>query len=180
VAGEPNPLTILLLWHRDEADDWRHDQATFNLRPGCCSRLAWLWTQHKPRRSYTIQFLSNAILELLELLNISSALIGQGSSLETTIAQALALEQDCLAKRSGAARQHLGETEAKATLLLFMLPGWENGPHPFAKNPHAYETLRPYYRNLDSLSEEEQQFLYLRQPAGVGRWPALCLSFHAA
>jgi pimeloyl-ACP methyl ester carboxylesterase len=49
-------------------------------------------------------------------------------------------------------------------LLLFMLPGVGEWFYTrLRRNPStAYETLRPYYHDLDSLSQDDQQFLFQR------------------
>jgi pimeloyl-ACP methyl ester carboxylesterase len=167
VAGEPKPLTILLLHGLgDEADSWRHLIAPLsNYGQVVAPDLPGFGRSEKPRRKYTIQFLLETILELVELLDVSSALV-VGSSLGATIAQTLALEQPAWVKGIVLIDGTL-VTQAQQlnpTLLAFMLPGvGEWAYNRLRKDPEAaFETLRPYYRNLNGLPLEEQQFLFLR------------------
>jgi len=167
VAGELKPPAIVLLHGLgDEADSWRHliePLSTYGLV--VAPDLPGFGRSEKPHRSYTIQFLCDAILELLELLDISRAII-VGNSLGATIAQTIALEtpgwlQGVVVIDGSLMNQ---AQRLKPTLLMFLLPGLGEWLYTrLRKDPQAaYETLRPYYCNLDSLSEEEQQFLFQR------------------
>lgn len=167
VAGEPKPLTILLLHGLgDEADSWRHLIVPLSTYGQVVAPdLPGFGRSEKPRRSYTIRFLMDAILELVELLNVSSALV-VGNSLGATIAQILALEQPAWLKGVVLIDGTLVNQAQRInpTLLLFMLPGLGEWAYTrLRKDPQAaFETLRPYYRHLESLPQEEQQFLFLR------------------
>ena len=167
VAGEPKLLTILLVHGLgDEADSWRHLIEPLSAYGQVVAPdLPGFGRSDKPRRSYTIHFLCDAIKELLEQLEASSVLI-VGNSLGGTIAQTLSLEQPAWLKGVVLIDGTLVNQPQRLnpTLLMFMLPGLGEWAYTrLRKNPQAaYDTLRPYYRDLESLSQEERQFLYLR------------------
>ena len=167
VAGEPKPLAIVLLHGLgDEADSWRHliePLSAYGLV--VAPDLPGFGRSEKPHRNYTIQFLCDAILELVEILQVTHALI-IGSSLGATIAHTIALERPAWLKGlvliDGSLVNQAGQLNP--VLLLYLLPGVGEWLYTRLRgNPHAaYDTLRPYYRDLDNLPAEEQQFLFLR------------------
>lgn len=167
VAGHPKPPMIVLLHGLgDEADSWRHLIKPLSAYGQVVAPdLPGFGRSDKPHRSYTIHFLTDAIIELLERLAVSGALM-VGSSLGATIAQSIALEKPSWLKGVVLIDGTLLNQAQKLNprLFLFMMPGVGEWFYTrLRKDPQAaYETLRPYYRDLDSLSEEERQFLFLR------------------
>jgi pimeloyl-ACP methyl ester carboxylesterase len=167
VAGEPAPSTIVLLHGLgDEADSWRHLIEPLSAYGQVVAPdLPGFGRSDKPRRNYTIAFLCDAVVELLAQLGISNTIL-VGSSLGAMVAQTLALMQPAWLKGlvliDGTL---LNQSQGiNPMLLLFMLPGVGEWYYTrLRKNPlAAYETLRPYYRELDGLSPEEQRFLFQR------------------
>lgn len=167
IAGEPKPLKIVLLHGLgDEADSWRHLIEPLSAYGQIVAPdLPGFGRSDKPRRNYTIAFLNDAIVELLGLLDVSSAII-VGNSLGATIAQSLALEQPSWLKGVVLIDGTLVNKAKRINplLLLLMLPGVGEWYYTrLRKNPQAaYETLRPYYCDLDALPQDERQFLFQR------------------
>jgi pimeloyl-ACP methyl ester carboxylesterase len=167
IAGEPKLLKIVLLHGLgDEADSWRHLIEPLSAYGQIVAPdLPGFGRSDKPRRNYTIAFLNDAIVELLGLLDVSSAII-VGNSLGATIAQSLALEQPSWLKGVVLIDGTLVNKAKRINplLLLLMLPGVGEWYYTrLRKNPQsAYETLRPYYCDLDALPQEERQFLFQR------------------
>jgi pimeloyl-ACP methyl ester carboxylesterase len=167
VAGEPKPLTIVLLHGLgDEADSWRHLIVPLSAYGQVVAPdLPGFGRSEKPHRKYTIRFLAGAINELLELLDVSDVVM-IGSSLGATIAHTIALERPAWLKGlvliDGGLVNQAGRLNP--VLLFYLLPGVGEWLYTRLRgNPQAaYKTLRPYYRDLDSLPAEEQRFLFLR------------------
>ena len=167
IAGEPTPLTCVLLHGLgDEADSWRH-----LIRPLAAygqvvaPDLPGFGRSDKTRRKYTLPFLQEVVVDLLEQLGVSSVVI-LGSSLGAVVAQSLAFEQPVWLKGlvliDGALLNRSQRLDPG--LLLSMLPGLGEWIYTrLRKDPQAaYDTLRPYYAHLENLPQAEQQFLYQR------------------
>ena len=167
VAGEPARRTFVLLHGLgDEADSWRYlIEPLSNYGQVVAPDLPGFGRSDKPHRKYTLQFLRDAVVELVEQLAVSNIFI-IGNSLGAVIAQTLALEQPAWLKGVVLIDGTLVNRAQRLspTLLLFLLPGVGEWLYDrLRKNPQAaYETLRPYYLDLDSLPEEERRFLFQR------------------
>jgi pimeloyl-ACP methyl ester carboxylesterase len=167
VSGEPKPVTMVLLHGLgDEADTWRHLIGPLSTYAQVVAPdLPGFGRSDKPRRKYTAHFLCDAISELVEQLGISNAIV-VGSSMGAVLAQNLALGGPAWLKGlvliDGTLLNQAQRIDP--TLLLFMLPGWGEWLYTrLRKDPQAaYESLRTYYANLDSLPREEQRFLFQR------------------
>lgn len=164
-----HPTHSLLFVHGlgDEADSWRHV-----LRPLAqharviAFDLPGFGRSAKPDLAYTIPFYAQVVKELAQVLELQSTIL-VGSSLGAAIGQALALEErpawlKGLALADGALLT-TGQ-RLNPALLLFLLPGLGEWLYNrLRKDPQAaYETLRPYYADLDALPEADRQFLYQR------------------
>jgi pimeloyl-ACP methyl ester carboxylesterase len=167
VGGEPTSTTMLMLHGLgDDADSWRHLIGPLST----CGQviapdLPGFGRSDKPRRKYSAPFLRDVILEMREQVGISSAII-IGSSLGAVVAQTLALEEPAWLKGlvliDGVL---LNQTQRiDPNLLLFMLPVCGEWLYTRLRNDPqaAYETLRIYYASLESLPQEEQEFLFRR------------------
>jgi pimeloyl-ACP methyl ester carboxylesterase len=163
----------LLLIHglADEADTWRHlipalSEGHRVLAPD----LPGFGRSDKPRRAYTVSFFQETMLELSDVLEVQKATL-VGHSLGAIIAQSIALEHPervkrlvliggslvAVPRRAGGRRLDLGT-------LLFLIPVLGEWLYSrLRKDPEAaYETLRPYYGDLDRLPEADRRFLYQR------------------
>ncbi len=165
--GEDPQLTLLLVHGLgDEADTWRHV-----LRPLAQSArvvaldLPGFGRSAKPDIAYTISLYSRVIQELVQVLDIPRAVL-VGSSLGAAICQSIALEEPAWLKGLALVDGGLLTTGQRLNLgmLLFLVPGLGEWLYTrLRKNPQAaYETLRPYYVNLERLSPADRQFLYQR------------------
>lgn len=167
VAGEPAPLVFVLLHGLgDEADSWRHlIEPLAAYGQVVAPDLPGFGRSAKPRRKYSLPFLQGVVVELLEQLHVTSAIL-VGSSLGAVVAQSMALEKPAwlrgLVLIDGALLSRSQRIDPG--LLLFMLPGLGEWLYTrLRKDPQAaYDTLQPYYANLDGLPQAEQEFLYQR------------------
>lgn len=172
-AGEPyNPAMVLLHGLGDEADTWRHiieplAENWYVIAPD----LPGFGRSAKPDVHYTLSFLNGAILGLLQALNIQSPVLA-GSSLGGMLAHSIALQQPeqvrGLVLVDGALLARVQPLSVH--LLLFLAPGLGEWLYTrLRKNPQAaYETLRPYYANLDELPQADRDFLYQHVIQRVG------------
>lgn len=165
--GPAEGATILMVHGLgDEADTWRY------LAPELAAAhrilapdLPGFGRSSRPSRSLSPPFLTSVLLELLETLDVGPALL-VGSSLGGLLCQQIALERP--EKTSGlvlldgtvvASRQALNPR-----LLLFMIPGVGEWMYTrLRRDPAAaYDTLRPYYADLEGLAQADADFLFKR------------------
>jgi pimeloyl-ACP methyl ester carboxylesterase len=174
-AGEDNPKSIVLLHGLgDEADTWRRliEPLSQNCRviapdlPGF-GRSAWLQADQsvQTRQFYQMSSFSAALLEMLEELSIPQA-VWVGHSFGAMLAHAIALEHP--EKVAGLVLVDGGLMTSTPRLelgiLLYMLPGLGEWLYNrLRKDPQAaFESLLPYYANLEAFSQEERDFLFRR------------------
>jgi len=162
-AGE----TVLLVHGLgDEADSWRYllpELAAY------CRVLAvdlpGFGRSGRPSKSLSAPYLVSVLLELLDRLNISSATL-VGSSLGGLLCQQITLTHPQRASGLVLLDGTLVATDQALSLrlLLFMIPGLGELLYTrLRRDPQAaYETLRPYYSDLDSLPEVDRDFLFQR------------------
>ena len=162
-AGSPDsPAMILLHGLGDEADTWRRViaplSASFRV---IAPDLPGFGRSSLPSRRLSPPFLAGVVRELVDQLGIRSA-TWVGSSLGATIAQVGAISRP-----DGVARLVLVDGGIRArppfspALLGMLVPG--AGERRYRAYQHdlgaAYESLRPYYANLDRLPSTEKEFL---------------------
>lgn len=166
-TGPARGTTVLLVHGLgDEADSWRY------LLPALATGhrvlapdLPGFGRSGRPRRSLSPPFLLTVLLELLERLDVPSALL-MGSSLGGLLCQQIALNHP----RRAAGLVLLDGTllatgqALNLNLLLFMIPGLGELLYTrLRRDPAAaYDTLRPYYADLDAMPEADRDFLYRR------------------
>jgi pimeloyl-ACP methyl ester carboxylesterase len=150
----------------DEADTWRH--VLPSLAAGCrclAPDLPGFGRSDKPDRSYTIPFFVSTLLELLDSLSISQAVI-VGHSTGAIIAHQIALTHPERVQRLVLIGGSLVSKSQPITagLLLFMIPGLGEWTYNrLRKNPQAaYQTLQAYYYHLEDLPQADRDFLYQR------------------
>lgn len=168
------PAMILIHGLGDEADTWQH------IIPALAERyrviavdLPGFGRSEQTRRSYTTGFFANIIAGMFAELNIDKAIV-VGSSMGAMVAQRLAMARPDLVKQlvliGGGISQ--GKQAMNLGTLLFLIPGVGEIFYSTlrASQDKAYETLRPYYYQLDKLPEAQRQFLRERVWARV--WSA--------
>lgn len=173
-AGAPDaPALLLLHGLGDEADTWRHVLPTLAQHYHVIAPdLPGFGRSDRPHRAYTQPFFARCIKDLMTALGIDQATIA-GHSMGAAIAQRLALVRPELIKRLiliSAALPVAADPQAidnvprgrpSSRTLWFLVPGAGEIVYNNLRRSQeaAYETLRPYYANIDALSPEDQTFL---------------------
>ena len=150
----------------DEADTWRHVLPLISADHRCLAPdLPGFGRSDKPDRSYTIPFFVNTMLELLDSLSISQAVV-VGHSTGAIIAHQIALMHPERVKRLVLIGGSLVSKSQPINLglLLFLIPGLgEWSYNRLKKDPQAaYQTLAPYYYDLENLPQADRDFLFQR------------------
>jgi pimeloyl-ACP methyl ester carboxylesterase len=166
-SGPAQGATVLLVHGLgDEADSWRYLLPVLTgghrvLAPD----LPGFGRSGRPRRALSAPFLVSVLLELLERLDASPVLL-IGSSLGGLLCQQIALNQpDRVAGLVLLDGTLLATGQAlNLNLLLFMIPGLGELLYTrLRRDPDAaYDTLRPYYADLDVMPKADRDFLYRR------------------
>jgi pimeloyl-ACP methyl ester carboxylesterase len=161
-----SPAVVLIHGLGDESDSWRHVVEPLSARYRVVAAdLPGFGRSDKPRRAYTVPFLRNTMLALMDALSIPSATL-IGNSLGAMIAQSIALEH----RERVRGLVLIGGTLLAGTqplnlpMMLFLLPGLGEWLYTrLRKDPQAaFETLRGYYANLDELPEADRDFMFQR------------------
>ena len=167
-AGEEEyPVIMLIHGLGDEADTWRHIiEPLSNQWRVIAPDLPGFGRSDKPSLNYSLSFTTQALLELTEILEINKP-VWMGNSLGAILSQAIALQSpeyvQSLVLVDGSILQG-DHQKVNLTQILFLLPGVGRWLYNrLRKDPRAaYESLRPYYHNLEALPEEDKEFLYER------------------
>ena len=164
-AGSQTPI-LLLHGLGDEADTWRHVLPALAADGRCLAPdLPGFGRSDKPDRSYTIPFFVSTLLDLLDYLSISQAVV-VGHSAGGMIAHQLALTHPERVKRLVLISGSLVSKSQPINLglLFFMIPGLGEWTYSrLRKDPQAaYQTLESYYYRLQDLPQAERDFLYQR------------------
>ncbi len=160
-APPQDPTFVLIHGLGDEADSWRK---VFPLLSGRGRVLALdlpgFGRSEHPRRAYTLNFFADTVVALLESLQVPQAIL-VGNSMGAAVALRVALRRADLVARlvlldGPPVRSKLGKVQ-----LMFLIPGQgEKIYNSFRSSQEmAFESLRPYYANLDALPPEDRQFL---------------------
>jgi pimeloyl-ACP methyl ester carboxylesterase len=166
-VGEPESSAMMLIHGLgDEADSWRHVIEPLSARFRIVALdLPGFGRSDKPRRAYSVPFLCDTVLALMDALSIAGATL-VGNSLGAVIAQSIALERPervrGLVLIGG---MLLTRTQPlNLAMLSFLLPGVGEWLYTrLRKDPQAaFETLRGYYADLDGLPEADRSFLFQR------------------
>jgi len=166
-AGEPAAAPVVLVHGLgDEADTWRYTLPKLSeTRRVIALDLPGFGRSARPERSYTIDFFQETLLEMLDTLAIQSAML-VGHSLGAVIVQSFALgapeRVTSLALIDGGLLARSQKLDLAT--MAFIVPGLGEWLYTrLRKDPQtAYQTLKPYYRNLEALPEEERAFLFQR------------------
>jgi pimeloyl-ACP methyl ester carboxylesterase len=166
-AGDPqSPAVLLIHGLGDEADTWRKllpalSETAHVIAPD----LPGFGRSDKPRRSYTIEFFLQAILELTQTLPAAPMTL-VGHSLGAMLSQAFALKYPERVSRLVLLAGGLAASVSKIDIrtLAFLVPGLGEWMYNrLRKDPiSAYRSLLPYYSDFESLPQMERDFLYQR------------------
>lgn len=164
-AADKPPL-LLLHGLGDEADTWRHVFAPLAERYHVIAPdLPGFGRSDKPRRTYTLAFLRDTVVELLEAVGFDTTEL-VGHSLGAAIAQLVALEQPARVRELILVSGSLTTRARKLNpvILQMALPFLgERMYNALRADPQAaYESLRPFYGDLEALPEADRKFLYQR------------------
>lgn len=167
------PATPLILIHGlgDEADTWRRVLPTLAARRRVIALdLPGFGRSEAPRGAHSLTTMARTVAELALGLGISQATL-VGSSFGGMVAQRLALARPQQVNRLVLIGGHLPIAGGKLPerLMLMLIPG--AGEYLYQQlrysQSEAYNTLKPYYYNLDELPASEQEFLRRRVWARV-------------
>ena len=163
VGGNGGSPIVLVHGLGDEADTWRRLFPTLaEERTTVAFDLPGFGRSDKPRRYYTLAFFARTLQQLLAALGVKKATL-VGHSLGAAIVQRLTIAHPELVERLVLIDGCLPFTQRlpAAPLWAFLTPGiGELGYTSLRRSQdEAYATLRPFYRDLDALSEEDRTFL---------------------
>lgn len=161
VGQDQDPTFLLIHGLGDEADSWRK---VFPLLMGrgrvVALDLPGFGRSDHPRRAYTLNFFADTVAALLEGLNIRQAVL-VGSSMGAAVALRVALRRADLVERLVLVDGPPVRGRLNKIQLMFLIPGQgEKLYNSFRTSQEAaYESLQPYYANLEALPPEDRQFL---------------------
>lgn len=164
-ASEKPPL-VLIHGLGDEADTWRHVFAPLSERYRVVALdLPGFGRSEKPNRAYALNFLRDTVVDLLDTLKLNPATL-MGSSLGAVIAQAVALAHPARVRELILLDGTLTSRAQKVSPVILQMALPFMGERMYSglrgQPQAAYDSLRPYYSNLDALPEADRQFLYQR------------------
>jgi pimeloyl-ACP methyl ester carboxylesterase len=164
-AGGATPM-LLIHGLADEADTWRHVIVPLSAnRRVVAFDLPGFGRSDKPKRSHTIPFFQNVVIELLDALSIQRAIL-IGHSLGAVLAHSIALNYPERVERLILIDGSLVARSQKLDLatMLFLVPGLGEWLYTrLRRDPQAaYQTLEPYYSHLNELPEADRAFLFQR------------------
>lgn len=160
--------TPLLLVHGlgDEADTWRHVLPALAARRRVLAvDLPGFGRSDKPDAPYSVPWYAGVLLDLLDTLAIDRVVLA-GHSLGAVTSHWLVLEQPARIDRLALLDGGLVAAPRKLDLptMLFLAPGIGEWLYTrLRKDPQAaYDSLRPYYADLDALPEADRALLFER------------------
>jgi pimeloyl-ACP methyl ester carboxylesterase len=160
------PSALLLHGLGDEADTWRHIieplSASFRV---IAPDLPGFGRSDGPASGYTVPFFCQALLELMQALELSKTTL-IGHSLGGLISHAITLDHPQLVAGLVLVSGSLVSRSQRLNLLslLFMVPGLGEWMYNHLRmDPQvAYASLEPYYHDLEGLPPRDRDFLYKR------------------
>ena len=166
-AGRPDaPAAVLVHGLGDEADTWRFVfPDLLPKRHTVAFDLPGFGRSDKPADSYTLEFFRDVLLELMDILEIPHATL-VGHSLGALVVQLAALSAYTRVERlvliDGSLASRKQRLDLKTT--AYLVPGLGEWMYNrLRRDPQAaYQSLAPYYSNLEALPAEERAFLYQR------------------
>lgn len=160
------PPLVLVHGLADEADTWRYLIPPLSAHHRVVAPdLPGFGRSDHPDRAYTLPFFQETVVELLEELELAPVTL-VGHSLGGMISQSVALAHPARLQRlvliGGSLVVHSRRVDLAT--LRFLVPGLgEWLYYRLRKDPEAaYQSLRPYYGDLDGLPEADREFLFER------------------
>jgi pimeloyl-ACP methyl ester carboxylesterase len=166
LADDSLPPILLVHGLGDDADTWRYVFVPLAAgRRVIALDLPGFARSDPAPGAYRLPLTKGFLLDLLDVLDIPRATL-VGHSLGAMLCQYLSFENPERVERlivlSGSVVSRFQKVDR--ALLLYLLPvigEWQY--NHLRKDPQkAYETLRPYYADLDSLPQSEREFLFER------------------
>jgi pimeloyl-ACP methyl ester carboxylesterase len=160
-APAQDPTFLLIHGLGDDADSWRK---VFPILMGrgrvVALDLPGFGRSDHPRRAYTLNFFADTVAALLEGLRVSQATL-VGNSIGAAVALRLTQRRADLVERLVLVDGPPLRSKLSRVQLMLLLPGQgEKLYNGFRSSQEAaFESLRPYYANLDALPPEDRQFL---------------------
>ncbi len=163
------PAIVLIHGLQDEADTWRHVfEPLARSHRVVALDLPGFGRSDKARRRYSVPFYVQVVLALMDALKIGHAWL-VGSSLGAMIAETIALTYPARVSRLVlvGGTIHIVERPAAAPSNVFQLLRLPANDRRYfeelRRSPQAaYDSLRPYYANLDALPQADRDFLFQR------------------
>jgi len=165
-AGEAAaPTMVLVHGLGDEADTWRHVFGPLAEQHHVIALDLPGFGRSDPAQDYSLPMLRDALLGLLDALRLPAATL-VGSSLGAMVAHRLAVDAPDrvtgLVLVDGALILTSGAFNWGALLMALPLVG-ERIYNNYRRDPQsAYNSLRPFYGNLQALPAADRQFLFQR------------------
>ncbi len=167
-APSVHQTAILIHGLQDEADSWRHifgplaqDYRVLALD------LPGFGRSDKAQRRYTLPFFAHAVLQFMDALKLMHATL-IGNSMGAMTAELVALMHPARVSRLvliDGTLKIVARPRTAVGLLPQLFPAYYNRRYfdVLRGDPQmAYNTLRPYYADLDGLPQADQDFLYQR------------------
>ena len=159
------PALVLLHGLGDEADSWRHVIQPLAEHNHVIAPDLPGFGRSDPLARYSLPTLRDALLALLDALKLSGVtLVGNslGAILAQHIAAAVPDRVTGLVLVDGLLKARAAKISWPA--LVMALPYFGNRIYTaFRRDPQAaYDSLRPFYANLDALPEPDRKFLFQR------------------
>ncbi len=162
---EDAPVLVLIHGLGDEADSWRHVVEPLTAEQRVLVPDLPGFGRSDPLDSYAIEAHIETLLGLLDTLGIERATL-IGNSLGGMLAHVIALRHPERVRGAVLIGGVLYATGQRfdLSLLLFLIPGVGEGLYSrLQRDPQAaYDSLRPYYADLDALPEADRDFLFQR------------------
>ena len=159
VAGS---VVVLIHGNGDEADSWRHVIPTLATQRRVIAPDLPGFGRSKPLGQGNLHDLTAGVLRILESEHLNSVhLVGSsmGAVVAGLVAQHLQVSSLTLC---GCSASSLGLSEPSAGVKALLEPGIGEGYYTGLRDAGidaAYETLKPYYANLEHLSASDRHFL---------------------
>ena len=166
-TGEKSqPPMILVHGLGDDADTWAHLIPTLSQTHRVIALdLPGFGRSEKPNRAYTLSFFADAVLELMDALQISQAIL-VGHSLGGIICHTIALNHPERVSKLILIGGSLVTRSQKLNLvtIMFLVPGLGEWVYnSLRRDPQAaYNSLAPYYADMQHLPETDRAFLFQR------------------
>ncbi len=165
-AGQTSaPAMVLIHGLGDEADSWRHVFGPLAERYHVVALDLPGFGRSDPARAYTLPTFRDTLIALLDALQITTATL-VGNSLGAMLAQLVALQAPQRVSRlilvDGTLNLRPQSINPATLMMALPLIGYSIYTN-FRKNAQAaYDSLRPFYADLDALPEADRQFLFQR------------------